>query len=360
METVILESNESRRRQGKKPVVISWGKNKQGNPAKMIRDHSIRRSVHEILQFSSRLGMVRINIIGASGSGKTSLAETIAHLCHTMSMEMETKIPYEVKFMQKEDLIDFTDTIKSLSSNNYVLVFDDLSWMSADFSKKQIEKLKSEITTIRHIDDNADRKMIVIFNSHAQKVMDKFLRIANFTYYSSCSSEEVTYLLEMLGKKYHQKIDLFRRVRIQAMGQGRFSYALGKKNSFTYKAFDPFLPYLFSNGDFARFVVSPLRTWIQEDCQTCEKVIESTKINIEEFVNDYSKKFTKGIAKRAVELKLLQQGIQTQPKRVLQAGKYIDQFLGMKKINLMELAERFGLEENSTRLYPDKQPEVSV
>jgi ABC-type oligopeptide transport system ATPase subunit len=299
--------------------------------------------------------MVRINIIGASGSGKTSLAESIAHLCHTMS-----EIPYEVKFMQKEDLVDFTATIKSLSSNNQILVFDDLSWMGADFSKKQIEKLKSEITTIRHIDGNTDRKMIVIFNSHAQKVMDKFLRIANFTYYSSCSSEEVTYLLEMLGKKYHQKIDLFRRLRIQAMGQGKFHFPLGKSNSFTYKAFDPFLPYLFSNGDFVRYVVSPLRSWIDKDCQTCEKVTESTTLNIEDFAKDYSKKFGVNNAKRAVELKLIQQGIITLPKRVMQAQKYIEQFLALRKINLNELADKYGLQERTTKLFPDKQPEVSV
>ncbi|MCJ8306833.1 MAG: ATP-binding protein [Nitrosopumilus sp.] len=357
METVYLESKETSRTKKNKPVVIHWGKNKAGDPAKLVRSHSLRSTVAEILQFSSRLGMVRINIIGASGSGKTSLAESIAHLCHSMSMEF-TKIPYEVKFMQKEDLIDFTSTIQNLSSNNYVLVFDDLSWMGADFSKKQIEKLKAEITTIRHIDGNSDRKMIVIFNSHAQKVMDKFLRIANFIFYSSCSSEEVTYLLEMLGKKYHQKIDLFRRLRIQAMGQGKFHFPLGKNNAFTYKAFDPFLPYLFSNGDFVRFVVSPLRTWIQEDCQICEVVVESTKTNIDDFVNDYSKKFGKGISKRAIELKLLQHGITCQPKRVLQAQKYIEKFLSMKKVNLLELADRYGLEEQSTHLPKVKQPDV--
>ena len=354
MEIVYLESKETSNRARQIPTIIHWGK-WEDKPSPMVRNHSIRACVHEILQFSSRLGMVRINIIGASGSGKTSLAETIAHLCHTMA-----DVPYEVKFMKKEDLIDFTATIKNLSANNQILVFDDLSWMSADFSKKQVEKLKAEITTVRHIDDLQDRKMIVIFNTHAQKVMDKFLRIANFTFYSSCSSEEVTYLLENLGKKYHQKIDLFRRVRIQAMGQGRFSFPLGKKKSFTYKAFSPMLPYLFSNGDFARFVVSPLRTWIQQDCQVCEKVIEETKENIDEFVNDFSKKFTKGIAKRAIELKLLQLGITAQPKRVLQAQQYIERFLSLKKINLSELAEKYGLEERTTKLFPDKQPEVSA
>lgn len=353
MEIVYLEPPERLKRNKKIPVIIKWGK-WNDKPSPMVRNHSIRACVHEILQFSSRLGMVRINIIGASGSGKTSLAETISHLCHTMS-----DIPYEVKFMKKEDLIDFTATIKGLSSNNQILVFDDLSWMSADFNKKQIEKLKSEITTVRHIDNNTDRKMIVIFNTHSQKVMEKFLRIANFTFYSSCSSEEVTYLLEMLGKKYHQKIDLFRRLRIQAMGQGRFSFPLGKNNSFTYKAFQPHLPYLFSNGDFVRFVVSPLRSWIQTDCVTCDPVIESTKENIEDFVSDYSSKFTKNIAKRAVELELLQRGITVQPKRVQQAQKYINQFIAQKKINLFELAEKFGLEERTTKLFPDKKPEVT-
>lgn len=104
----------------------------------------------------------------------------------------------------------------------------------------------------------------------------------------------------------------------------------------------------------ARFVVSPLRTWIDKDCQVCEKVVEETKENIDEFVNDFSKKFTKGIAKRAVELKLLQYGITAQPKRVLQAQAYIDRFLGLKKVNLLELAEKYGLEERTTKLFPDK------
>ena len=346
MEVVYLESKPSSKK-GQIPTVIEW------KGEKMVRGHSIRTCVHEILQFSSRLGMVRVNIVGASGSGKTSLAETLAHLCHTMS-----DIPYEVKFMQKEDLVDFTATIKSLSSNNQILVFDDLSWMGANFGKKEIEKLKAEITTVRHIDENTDRKMIVIMNFHAQKALDKFLRIANFTFYSSCSPEEIGYLQELLGKKYSQRIDSFRRHRIQAIGQGRFSVPLGKKGSLTYQAFKPFLPYLFSNGDNARLVVSPLRTWIDQDCQICNPVFEETKENIDDFVTDYSKKFTKGIAKRAVELTLLQHGITTQPKRVLQAQAYIGRFIGQKKINLFELAEKYGLEERTTKLFPDKQPEV--
>jgi ABC-type oligopeptide transport system ATPase subunit len=340
MKEIILGSTSNTAK--KKPVVISWGKNSNGEPAKMVRNHSIRACVNEILEFSSRIGMVRINIVGASGSGKTSLAETIAHLCHTMA-----DVPYDVKLMKKEDLVDFTATIKQLSSNHQVLVFDDLSWLGANFGKKEIEKLKAEITTVRHIDDHTDRRIILIMNFHAQKALDKFLRIANFTFYSSCSPEEVGYLVELLGKKYTRKIELFRRLKIQALGQGRFSFPLGKNDSYTYKAFDPFLPYLFSNGDFCRFVVSPLRTWIDEKCHVCDPVVEETKVNIDDFVDDFSRKFTKGNAKKAVELKLLQNGISTQTKRVLQAMKYIDMFLAQRKVNLHQLAERFDLEEKS-------------
>ena len=107
-------------------------------------------------------------------------------------------------------------------------------------------------------------------------------------------------------------------------------------------------------------MVSPLRSWIDKDCQTCEKVTESTTLNIEDFAKDYSKKFGVNNAKRAVELKLIQQGIITLPKRVMQAQKYIEQFLALRKINLNELADKYGLQERTTKLFPDKQPEVSV
>jgi uncharacterized FlgJ-related protein len=100
--------------------------------------------------------------------------------------------------------------------------------------------------------------------------------------------------------------------------------------------------------------------WILDgkECSTCKPAIQSaeTKFNLDLFMVDYCKKFTKGIAKRAVELKLLQEGINTQPKRVLQAREYIEQYLREKKINLQELADAFNLKERATKLFPDKQP----
>jgi len=142
----------------------------------------------------------------------------------------------------------------------------------------------------------------------------------------------------------------------------KFSFQLSRGNHFTYKDGDPFRILLYNNGITTRFVVSPQVSWILngEICQKChpsEKTIE-TKVNLENFRNDFSKKFGRGIAKRAIELKLLRHGFYTQPKRVIQAEKYIEQFFVSRKINLQELAELYGLKERTSKLFPDKQPVI--
>ena len=49
------------------PVTIEW------NGQRMIRNHSIRAAVREILTISESLDVVKINIIGNPGTGKTTL-----------------------------------------------------------------------------------------------------------------------------------------------------------------------------------------------------------------------------------------------------------------------------------------------
>jgi len=300
------------------------------------------------------MDFIKINLIGASGSGKTTLAEVI---CHQLHMRDPT---FEVNFLQDSDLIDFRATIQNLSKNNQILAFDDLSGLVAKFGKTALELLEAEITTIRHIDQNEDRKIIMLLNFHAQKKLSKFLRISNFTFYTDCQNEEVNYLEELLGKGQKQKIIQFAKLRSQSRMYHKFTFQLSRGNSFTYKDGDPFRILLYNNGISTRFVASPQLSWILngEVCQKCKPSAktEETKVNLETFRDDFSKKFGKGIAKRAIELKLLRQGFYVQPKRVMQAEKYIEQFFNARKINLEELAELYGLKERITRLQPDKQP----
>ena len=326
METEIrmIQRPESSTSKKDKPTIIIWGK-WQGKPVKLVRGHSINSCVDEIINFNQRRQFLKINLIGMSGTGKTTLMKLLAHQIHKAS-----PVPYEVKFFNAEQLSNFRATVEGLSNNNQILCFDDLSKLEQDYGKKALDRLKGEMTTIRHINDQESRKIIMMLSFHAQKMLDKNLRISNFTFYTDCQLEEIGYLVDLLGKQHKQKIEYFQKLKATAGMRHSFTYRLGGRgHSFTYKDGEPFQAMLYNNGLRTSHVVSPLLSWILGDeiCHTCKPAIESasTKINLEQFVNDYSKKFTKGVAKRAVELELLELGMNTQPKRVLQARKYIKQ-----------------------------------
>ncbi len=358
--TEIIERPESSTAKKGKPTIITWGKweNEKGeiSPVKMIRAHSINACVHEIIEFNKKRQFLKINLIGMSGSGKTTLSKVLAHQIHTMS-----DVPYEVRYFTKHDLANFKATITTLSKNPLILVFDDLSGFESEYGKKALERVKSEITEIRHINESENRNIILMLSFHAQKMLDKFLRISNFVFYVDCQLEEIGYLEDYLGKHNSQKIKRFQRLRAQAGMQHKFTYPLGKRDFFTYKEAEPFLPILYNNGLGTRDVVSCTLDWILNGklCQTCNPSIESkeTEINLEQFVKDINKKFNVGIVKRAIELKLLSQGVRAQPKKVQQCQMYIEQYLSRKEIVLDELADAVKLKPVKTRLYPDKQPE---
>lgn len=350
--TNLIQRPETTSIKADKPTIIEW------NDAKLLRPHSINACVDEIVEFNKKRQFLKINLIGMSGSGKTTLSRVLAHQIHTRA-----EVPYETKFFKDEQLVNFQATVQALSNNNQILIFDDLSGLVSKFGKVALEKLKSEITTIRHINDQEDRKIIMILNFHAQKLLDKSLRISNFSFYTDCQLEEIGYLEELLGKSQINKIKKFQRLRAQAGIYHKFVYTLGRKDFFVYKEMDPFLPLLYNNGLTTRHVVSPSLEWILQgkECITCIPPTPSpeTKFNLDSFMDDYCRKFTKGVAKRAVELKLLQEGINTQPKRVLQAREYIEQFVREKKLSLQELADAFNLKPTTSKLFPDKQPDFS-
>ena len=347
--TRVIEREESKTAKAQKPVIISW-KN-----SKLLRSQSINACVNDIYETSQSMFFLKVNLIGASGSGKTVLGSVLAHQLH------ERDPTFEVHKLTDEDLIDFKSTIQKLSRSNQILVFDDLSGLVAKFGKTALDNLKSELTTIRHIDDQESRKIIMILSFHAQKILDKFIRISNFTFYTDCQLEEIAYLEELLGKQHSRTIHQFAKLRAQSRMYHKFQFSLSRGNYFSYKDGDPFRVVLYNNGLTTRFIVSPQLSWILEGkiCQICDPSnnTDEAKKNLDDFVNDFSKKFTKGVAKRAVELRLLRHGIQTQPKRVMQAERYIDIFFDAKKIPLDELAMRYGLKKNTTKIFPNKKPE---
>ncbi|MHA7733954.1 hypothetical protein [Nitrosopumilus sp. S6] len=333
------------------PTVIRW------KGQKLIRSHSIRACAYEILQASKIDDVVKITLIGQTGTGKTTIQQTLSHLIHTMS-----DIPYAVKTFTKHDLLNIEETINTLklSPTNYIIHFDDVSFLTE--SKKEIEKIKQIFTVMRHMIGEGT-KIIAFFSFHYSKGLDKYLRMSNFTFHTSMGNEEIDNVQQTLRGKHNKIVEEFAEIFARSRnGSNKFTMPLGKKNFFSYKVKDPFTLSLFINGYSARYIVSPKREWIDPVCSICStshlKTESKPNIEMEDFVKDFSTKFTIGNAKTAVKIKLFQNGINVFSPRIIQAMKYLDRLIAEKTFNLEDLALAYDLEPQKAVLSKAKQPDI--
>lgn len=348
---ILVKRPESENKKNKAPVTIEW------KGERMIRHHSIRSAVDNIVKLSEALDVVKITLIGDPSTGKSTLAGTIAHLVHKMA-----DLPYAVRFFTKDDLLNFKETLKTLSPTNYVLIFDDISFLGGMTSKRQLDTIKNTWTEIRHLPGGQDVKIIAIFNYHYTKGLDKYLRQSNFSFYTSIGSEETDNVLNSVGKQHRRTVEDFKQIWDDAYSKKKYWFPLAKKQPpFEYSHRNPYAPILFRQGKSLRFVVFPKRQWIDKVCAVCTNFDNTLDhdITLDDFIRDFSRKFgEKGNAKAAVKIKLFQNGINGYPKRVKQAMEYIDQYMQKGVINLEELALAYGVNLNDTKLFPDKQPEI--
>lgn len=326
-----------------RPAVIPW------KEVHMIRNHSIRASVREIVNVSNSLDLVKVGIIGNQSTGKSETAKTIAHLFHKMS-----KLPFTVRIFEKEELLNFEQTLKRLTPANYVLVFDDVSFLGASASKRQVEMVKQAITVIRHLPGGQDVKIVIIMNYHYTLGLDKYLRQSDFKYFTSVGSSEMDNMEKIVGNKYMELCKNFQIMYTRMLGmvgQKRFTFMLGKEPfSYTYR--DPFIPLLFFNNDTLRVVVSPLRTWIDKLCPICDISDQSSQseISIAQFCKEAEEKLGAGAWKTAIKHRLLMNGMNVYGPSVVQAGRYFDRAAEKKQIKLEDVAKHYNLSITKTRL----------
>lgn len=335
----VLEKILVKKEEGKehRPTVTKW----KNEP--MIRVHSIRATVKEILQVSKALDVVKVGIVGEPSTGKTTLAKLIAHLVHKMS-----DIPWAVRVFGEEEFLNMQRTLESLDPANYILIFDDLSFLT---DRKKIEEVKQAITKIRHLRE--DVRIILIYDYHYTLGLDKYLRQANFRYFTGVGSSEDDNLLKIVGTKYQGRIKDFQEKFVEMTTKFKCSFRIGPQKWFTYNYKNPFVVALFFNNARLRYVVFPTREWIDPICSICSsasgKLIHS-EIPIPQFKEESAKKFGPQVFEAAVKLKLFANGMNVYASSVVSAQKYLERALEKKLISLEELATSYGFKITKTRL----------
>jgi len=326
-----------------RPRVITW------KGIRMVRNHSFLHAVEEIKKFSANSELTRIGLIGDPDSGKSTLSEVLAHCIHE-----KNPIPYAVRIFYEEQLTNFKETLASLQPTNYILIFDDVSFLEASLNKRQIDIIKNSITKIRHLPGGQNVKIILIMNYHSVKALTPYLRQADFRFFTSVSSDtERDNMLKIMGNKYYNKIEEFQKRRRRGIVKGHFTYKIGPKEDFPYKFKDPFIPLLFWNNESLRDIISPTRQWLEPICSTCQSAIDPlmvSEIPTKQFIDESVDKFGPGIFLAAVKIKLFMNGLNTYSNKVVQALRYLDKALEKKMILLEDIAAECKLEITKTRL----------
>ena len=222
-----------------KRAVIEW----KGH--RMVRSQSFLACIKEMVRRSGRIDVVKVALIGDMHSGKSTAAMAIAHAYHE-EMQAQHKIPFAVRVLTREHLRRFAETMATLRPANYVLIFDDVSFMEARTARKEIAAVKEAITTIRHM-GTQDTKIVLIYNFHYNMALDKFLRMTDYRFWFSIGSEELDNMERMMRDRRKMRlVTAFQRLRDEAVDTGKWSVPVGR-GTHTYQFRAPFIPALYYN-----------------------------------------------------------------------------------------------------------------
>lgn len=308
----------------------------------MIRVHSILATVKEMLQMLNSLDLIKIGIIGEPSTGKTSLALLLAHLFHSTS-----KIPFAFRIFGEDEFLNMEATLATLGPANYILYFHDLSFLN---DRKKIEEVKAAITKIRHL--KSDVKIILIYDYHYTLGLDKYLRQANFRFYTSIGSSEFDNMVKTLGTKHTPLVIDFNKKYVEMTTKQTCTFTIRGKPFFTYHYKNPFVNCLFWNNSRPRYVIFPKREWLAKTCSECANAHGSleSSIPVTQFVDEAVEKFGKGIFEAALKLHAFTNGLNVYSPHVVQAQRYISRAFEKKLISLEELLTVCDLKVTKTYL----------
>jgi len=323
------------------PKIIKW------KGINMIRQESFIASVKDIVRWCEVKDVTKVGLVGEEDSGKSAMAESIAHTIHK-----ESKFEWVIKLFTETELMNFRETLAELTPANHILIFDDVSFLDAKHNKKAITQVKEAVTKIRHLEGGQNVKIVLIYNYHYTKGLDKYLRQAHFRFFTTIGSEEEDNMEDIVGTRNIGLIKQFQKSLQQGVMKGYFFSPKQMKNKkhFFYKYRDPFIPVLFWNNITLRLIISPLREWLQPICSICSEATNAaSQVDVKQFWQEF---FTiyKRDAKGAVKQLLKERGINTYSRTYIQAKRFLDRALETKVMKIEDIAVAAGITETNTNL----------
>lgn len=322
-----------------KPMTTKW------KGTEIIRLQTPKTAINQIVQFMKRLDYVKIGIIGEPHTGKTTEAKFIAHFLHVMALG-ELGINYVVKLFTREELLNFKKTMNNLPTANYILLFDDISFLEKEATPQQLSEIKMGETMIRHFKDKQDVKIVQIDNYHYTKGHNKYLRQSHFKIFTGVGSEEEDNINTITKGRYHHLVTQFQKIQSEMYSTGKFSFTLGKnRRVFSYVYRDPFIPSLFWDGANLRFIITPSREWMDRGCAICATA-EGSKdadFSLDKFKIILDERFTEAIAKNAVKIKMRELGLNTYRPELTRAVNNITKMMSEKNFDIFDLGLKYGL-----------------
>lgn len=159
--------------------------------------HTMSNRARNVITHNQHHEVTRISDIGKTGAGKTTLDWYFIHQIHTIA-EKEYGIHYAVIWATKKELRSFGEWIKTLPYGvNLIIVFEDISFETEKMGKKAKLDLKQIMTEIRHY--LGDIKLIVFYNYHYTRGLDKQMRDSDLYLITSFSKEENQNMRALFG-----------------------------------------------------------------------------------------------------------------------------------------------------------------
>ena len=248
--------------------------------------YSPKSVINDIINENQVKNFTSILLIGTPGTGKTTLATFLAHHIHA-------KTGYKVKWYGKEDIRNLDNVLKELPSENYILIFDDVSMAIKRIkdAQKRLDVLEA-LTTIRHPSIGEDRNIITISNIHYMFALEKIWRDqGSWKIFTDLQGEELQNFNNYSRFKYQRQAETFAKVIQDQFRKKCFELKTSMKSEMVrYTTNKPFRFAMVHDGSRLRFMLYP-----RLGCKLCsqQNFDAKPKIHHEALVDNIGNRFSK-------------------------------------------------------------------